>query len=165
MGKIKQIRNGKSTITIIDKGWERIQKEIRIFEKSFTKVGLLESSGIHSDSGGLTVVMVGVFHEFGTSRGVPERRWVRRWVEKNKKSIGNKIMMLYGLVIDGKMTAKKSLQLLGAWGEKSLKQFLRDGNITPKLKPATIRRKGSSKVLIDTGQMMNSISHEEAIKR
>jgi hypothetical protein len=52
-----------------------------------------------------------------------------------------------------------ALDEAGAAIAGQLRQSIVDTN-SPPLKPATIRRKGFAKPLVDTGHMLNSIDHE-----
>jgi hypothetical protein len=52
---------------------------------------------------------------------------------------------------------KKTLEAMGQSIQGQLRQSIRDTN-TPPLKPATIRRKGHAKPLIDSGKMLDSVN-------
>lgn len=62
-------------------------------------------------------------------------------------------------VASGKTTVFVALERLGALAAGKVQQYIRNGNFAA-LKPETIRRKGSSKPLIDTGHMIQSITYE-----
>jgi len=56
---------------------------------------------------------------------------------------------------------ERLLRLVGAFLEGKVKLTIQQGRPEwPPLKPETIKRKGSSKPLIDTGKLMNSITHK-----
>jgi hypothetical protein len=56
------------------------------------------------------------------------------------------------------MTTAMALGQMGNFLVGAVRKQIRNGHFVP-LKPATIRRKGSSKPLIDTGQMMNGVTY------
>ena len=58
----------------------------------------------------------------------------------------------------GKMTANELFAKIGLKFEGMVKRKFRTGPFKP-LKPSTIRRKGSSRPMIDTGRLRNSITH------
>jgi len=119
-----------------------------ISNKPFVKVGILEGKAdqakeISGDSPnaqptGLTLVEVATFHEFGTSR-TPERSFLRATIDANKSELQTETLNIFKKVSSGSIDAMRGLK--------------------PDLDPKTIDRKGSSKPLIDTGQLVNSIQH------
>lgn len=70
----------------------------------------------------------------------------------------NKIPELLNSLPDEK---ERILKLAGAFLEGKIKElFTKTPSEWPPLKPETIKRKGSSKPLIDTGRLRNSITHK-----
>ena len=61
----------------------------------------------------------------------------------------------------GKMTAFDALDLVGIVAKTGIQQKI-SSIYSPPNSPATIRRKGSSKPLIDTGYMLASVSNSVA---
>lgn len=103
----------------------------------------------------LTVADVATFNEFGTSR-IPQRSFIRAWFDENQEFIAETLRSQLKLVIAGKLTAEKAGNRIALACEGSMKQRISRG-IPPPNAPATIERKGSSKPLIDTGQLRNAI--------
>ena len=159
---------------IIDKGWANVIRETKLAAKSFTKVGLPENStpvrGNKKGSGHEQVtemsklVMIGAVHEFGSpTKGIPERPFIRPSYDKNKEPLQNIIENEYTKIITGKSTVRLSLGRIGEWMKSKTQAQIR--SITsPPLKLRTILRKKSSKPLIDTGQMIQSINHVEGFE-
>ena len=58
----------------------------------------------------------------------------------------------------GKVDYKKLLDVIGVKAEHEVRRSIRDGNWTPN-SPATIERKGSDRPLIDTGAMIQNVTH------
>lgn len=94
-----------------------------------------------------------------TSIKIPERSFIRSGLD-NK---GNKILAdgekLLEQVLDGNLSAKNYYELLGQVAAQSIQEFVRAG-ISPKNAGLTISQKGSSSPLIDTGQLLSSITYE-----
>jgi len=128
--------------------------------KSFTKVGLFGNGGDASTN----IAERGAVHEFGTKSGkIPSRPFNRQAFSKNLKKTEKVVAIWYNKVIDGKSSTKKALQNIGEWFEGKLKEEITSGGFVA-LKSATSARKGSSKPLIDTGDMRRRITHKEVIK-
>jgi hypothetical protein len=142
----------------IDKGWTKIRAELlKLREKSVVLVGIQGelASQPHGDASN---VEIGSWQEFGTSRGVPERSFLRATIDTNRQRYAAMIQKSAERIVTGKSTVEKELAL---WGERvvgDVKQRIAKG-IPPPLKDATIKRKGSSKPLIDSGQLRNSITY------
>ena len=116
---------------------------------SFAEDGAVEGSGE------LTVAEIGAFHEFGTST-VPQRSFIRAWFDENQPFIGETLTSQMRLVMAGKLPLETAMARVALAFEGSVKQRIARG-IAPPLAKATIEAKGSSKPLIDTGQLRNAI--------
>jgi hypothetical protein len=101
-------------------------------------------------------------HELGsTKKNIPERSWMRTFFDGNldmiNKFIQQRVKMVFGLT----MTSVKASDQVGVWYSGQLKKAI---NKLPPLdatkSAATIKRKKSSKALIDTSQMINAIVHK-----
>ena len=147
-----------------DLGYGKMMTEFKAAKgESAVFVGFLRSSGTHKakDKGKpITMAQLGAVHEFGSSDGkIPERSFMRSAVDANHGKLESLIAKLSGQVMDGLMAKKKALGILG----ETVKQLMKNkivGGLQPPLKPATIQAKGSSKPLIDTGQLVNSLEWE-----
>jgi phage gpG-like protein len=112
----------------------------------------------------LKIAEIATIHEFGAPEaGIPERSMLRANDFKNKKKYLQVINRLTTEVFEGKMKPINVLEVVGLMVVSDVKNRIREG-IEPALKPETIRRKGSSKPLIDTGQLVNSVSHQVKTK-
>lgn len=111
---------------------------------------------------GNTVVEIATIHEFGI--GVPERSFIRAFVDENEALIKKKIRTLGKKVVKGTLSSKQALDILGVWLTGKIQSRIAKG-IPPALAQATIDRKGSSKPLINTGQLRSSITHETDVRR
>jgi len=138
----------------IDHGAEAL---IRRMASASVRVGVIGSKADNAHQGSaLTVADVATFHEFGL--GVPPRSFIADYVDEDESSIKVRIEKIPPAVVKG-ADLTQQLDRLGLWLTGQMKLRIRAG-IEPPLSPATIRRKGSSKPLIDTGQLWSSITHE-----
>lgn len=118
------------------------------------RVGFLEKA-TYPD--GKPVAMIAAIQEFGApSVGIPPRPFFRNMIAKKSKQWP---LAIKQTLIRADYDAEKALDIVGAAIAGQLRQSVIETN-DPPLKPATIRRKGFSKPLIDTSVMINSIDHE-----
>lgn len=125
------------------------------------RVGVLAAKGgerAHGN-GDATLVEIAAFHEFGTI-DVPERSFIRRTFTTRTADLNAVIATIVRGVVAGSLDVKRGIGLLGAWGAAAVKNTITASDIPPPLKPATIAAKGSTKPLVDTGQLLNSITWE-----
>jgi len=133
----------------------RIFSELKKLESAFTLIGIQE--GDNPNVEGILLSDIAFFNEYGTVN-IPERPFMRGWFDSDLQRIKKFAQKLYEKVADGKMTAEKALKTLGQWGQDEIRKSILKLKSPPNA-PSTIRQKGSSNPLIDTGQMMNSIHH------
>jgi hypothetical protein len=108
------------------------------------------------DAGDLDLVTVAAIHEFGL--GVPERSWLRAWVDENRTMIEADLRKAAQLVIGGKARLDVTLERVGLKFQAAIQERIVAG-IAPALAPETIARKGSSTPLVDTGQLKSAITY------
>lgn len=125
--------------------------------KSYVKVGVLgEGPKNRPRDAGPSNVELAIWHEYGT-RTAPERSFLRSTMKRNAVAYATFLGANIHLVIQQKRKLEQLLNALGAKAAADVKNTIRLG-IPPPNSPETIRRKGSSKPLIDTGQLVNSIT-------
>lgn len=148
------------TVIVRDLGLTAILKNMKAFDGVALAVGIQgpEAGAIHPDSE-LDNVGLGVIHEFGApNAGIPVRSWLRAAFDFNEA----RWLVQAAIVADKvyKTTPERPGRALGIMGEvvvADIKKRMAQG-IPPPLKQATIDRKGSSKPLIDTGILRDSIT-------
>lgn len=158
---------GKSKVTFTDKdnGWRELMTRWALNTGDLTVVvGFLRSSAFHKKKHEkdkpITVARIAAIHEFGSLDGtIPERSFMRSSIDENLVKLTKLLKKLSGLVIDGRMQKKQALGLVGQNIADAMKAKIRTGRFEP-LAESTIKAKGSSKPLIDTGQMINSIEFD-----
>lgn len=129
---------------------------------SYVKAGVVGNAAGQRSEGGLTNALLAAYQEFGTER-IPARSFINQPFDKNKGKYKRALYELLPKVLEGKMAVKRALGLIGTVAAKDMRQAIRDG-IPPPNAEATIERKGSSTPLIDTGQLLRSISHLVVLK-
>ena len=87
---------------------------------------------------------------------IPERSFLRSTFDAERKKYETALEMFTGRVIDGTMSPKQAVGLIGERHVADVVNRINAG-IPPPLKKATSDRKGSTKPLIDTAQMKQAI--------
>jgi len=158
-----------------DKGFKRLMHELsRIGDPSIT-IGIHDKDNKPYERGqgtAATTAQIGTFHEFGTldrfedsspatggKRGVPQRSFLRSTMDENQDKHADLMARATGKILDGALPVKVALGLVGAKVAADVQKKIKSG-IKPALTQQTIEEKGSSKPLIDTGQLRQSISYE-----
>lgn len=105
--------------------------------------------------GGDDLVQIGRAHEFGL--GVPERPWLRTALARHGKLWVGGLKVALKQRAQGEYTAATlTLRQVGVFAVGKVQETIRTGPWVPN-SPLTIALKGSSKPLIDTTQMINSV--------
>ena len=139
-----------------DRVWQEILRRVHRADEFYVKVGIIgqDASASHGDA---TNAEVGTAHEYGTE-DLPERSFLRSTFVRREGDLAKLQAQACRGILEGKIDAQRALALIGAWAAGAVRATItRDGEFVP-LKPATIARKGSSRPLVDTGQLVGSIS-------
>lgn len=144
-----------------DMGLKRILSELKKFENYVVKAGILSGSG---EVDGVSIVEYATWNENGVAgkKGkwkIPPRPFVKGWADSNKAQIKSTIERLYSQVADGRITAATALDKLGVFAKSGIQSYIRRGNFVPNA-ASTIKQKGSSQPLIDTGALRNAVNYE-----
>jgi phage gpG-like protein len=144
------------------KVWDALRERLRRLGRkgAHVRVGVMQSAG--NAPSGISLVELAAVHEFGSpAAGIPERSFIRSTFRERGEQLVNLTTRLAKAVIAERSSIDEALGLLGAWGADQVKRTIR-GFIEPPLKQKTIDRKGSDLPLVDTGQLINSITWEVA---
>lgn len=150
-------------VKVNTKLWDELKARAYKLDRSYVRVGVLEEKGSVTHEGSdMTLVEIAATHEFGSSDGrVPERSFIRRtFLVRVTKELAEFQTKLARAIVTKGLDPIKALRMLGAWGVAEVKKTITSEDIPPPLAESTIARKGSSKPLVDTGLMKNSISFE-----
>lgn len=88
---------------------------------------------------------------------IPERSFLRSGFDENNDRIIKNTERAIGLVLDGKMSVDDMLDLYGQQFATAIKTYIRDLS-TPENHPYTVKQKGGSNPLIETGSLLLSIT-------
>ncbi len=127
---------------------ERIRAAI--FGPSTVKVGFIQGEAPADQ------VAIASYNEFGTSR-IPERPFFRNAMSENKGSYGTLMRNDAKRIVTGEQTMSRTLDRLGLKAQGDVQQSIVDLQSPPNA-PATIKAKGSSNPLINTGSLRQSVS-------
>lgn len=144
------------SVTSRDHGAERTKRRLRDLAASpAVEVGIIGDQAAADHGEGVTVGRLAEWHEYGL--GVPERSWLRGWVDSAESTIAEAMRRLTERSVKGRVTPQQAALQLGVWCVGKIQQRIARG-IEPALHERTIERKGSSVPLIDTGQLRQSIT-------
>ncbi|MFW6086146.1 MAG: hypothetical protein ACODAG_02995 [Myxococcota bacterium] len=143
----------------VDRGYRELMRRMdRIAKvKPEVVVGIMGQSAYEQAGDDATVLDIALFHELGM--GVPRRSWLRDWYDERLPANRKRIKKLARMVLKGELDERRALELFGVRAVASIRRRIRKG-IPPALSEVTIERKGSATPLIDTGQLIRSITHE-----
>ena len=144
------------TVKDKDRGWRRM------LAIALEANPLVVTVGVQGDAeratGEISNIDLATIHEFGApGAGIPERSFIRSTLE-DQQGYRELARKLTDAVVAGKVDVPKALALFGEQVSSDIKRKIESG-IDPPNAPATVAKKGSSKPLVDTGQLKNSISY------
>jgi hypothetical protein len=141
------------------RGGEKLAAKLReltekLAQPATVRIGFLENSRYPD---GTPVAMIAAIQDFGAPRaGVPPRPFFRNMIAARKGEWPAAIAgQLKATGYDVELTLKRTGEAVAG----QLRESIQQTNVPP-LKPATIKRKGFSKPLVDTGEMLKSVSYE-----
>lgn len=138
-----------------DKGYAKMLKALT--GKSPTlKVGVFgeEASKEHE---GVSNGELATIHEFGL--GVPERSFIRSWVDENQDKAASFLRQQIEVQLkNGSEDFRQAIERLGLFCVAGIQARMSEG-IPPPLAASTIKAKGSSTPLINTGQLRSSVTY------
>lgn len=156
----------KVTVTEKDHGLAGvIEEHQKLLKKPYVDVGVL--GGEHKGEGEgaeMSNILLARVHEYGTDT-VPERSFIRSTLFEQRPAIIELVKILKHQIYTGKTTVSKALDVIGLQVQALIRGKISDGDPAwPPLSPKTIAKKGSSKPLIDTGQLQKSITYKKVMK-
>ena len=140
-----------------DKGFKNIFKKLQELKNKTLQAGILKDAGTNEK--GTYIADYASYNEFGTIN-MPARPFLSSTFDEQSEKWQSTTGKIIDNIIDGDPTIIDNL--IGLLGEQvvgDIKEKI-DSNVPPPLSPATIKRKKSTRTLIDTGIMRNSIKYE-----
>lgn len=147
-------------VQVIDHGLERL---LGALEKADAHLEL--TVGLHAEEGGapakgsgLTMVEVAELNEFGSPEGlIPPRPAISGWADENEERAIGDTRKAFEKSIEDRALPIERLEQLAQKYAGEVQQKIADG-VPPQNADSTIRKKGSSTPLIDTGTFRSSIA-------
>lgn len=151
-------------IEVDDKNLKKLKNNFNKLDY-VVKVGIL--GGKYDDvEGGTfppTIATVGLIQEFGSvKKNIPERSFIRKPLQNHLKEELAQSKTLKKVIYSENASPIDKYNILGAIAQNIITgsfENLGDGTWQPNA-PATIKQKGSSQPLIDTGRLRKSITFE-----
>jgi len=153
---------------VTDTGMSAFMASVKALQKTRGRVGVLadapKKEGTRTGKRGrqiqqaATLAQVAAAHEFGTDK-IPQRSFIRATMDIHAKDILAMMERLVAQVLTGAITPAVAMERLLIFAQGLVQKRIAVG-IDPPLKPETIARKGSSKQLIDSGQLRSSITYQ-----
>ncbi|MFZ7222718.1 hypothetical protein [Avibacterium avium] len=143
-------------VKINNKGLEQELTLMQKFANASVKIGIQSDAGQHKESGA-DVVDIAIWNEFGTEK-TPSRPFIRQCFAEHQGLVEQHLQRIVLSVTKGS-DLRRELARLGQWYEGKQKHTLRHYPWKSNSK-ATVKRKKSSKPLIDTAQLVNSIRYQ-----
>ena len=140
-----------------DNVMRKLQNAVRDTGVQGVEIGFF-SSARYPD--GTPVAAVAAWQEWGTEH-IPERPFKRASIKKISAELRPELCRYQNNIDPETMSVHRQLaDLLGAQGAGIIQDTIADGSFSPNPPnaPATVARKGSSRTLIDTGRMRQSVT-------
>lgn len=170
----------------IDKGMKKIKKEVEKFKRSYVAVGVLSKAGSYSKGEKANLADVATWNEFGVpSRNIPARPFMAQTFDRSKDQVRAMIEGAFKEITEGRGTANGALKKIGVYYVGQVKETFVKGEFVENSAYTKAKKEGknkankkklkkvtnekfkagvkSSRPLIDTGRLRNSIDHEVKI--
>ena len=143
-----------SNVVDRDLGLKAFIRQLEVARTVEVAVGILEGS---TNREGLSIAEYGAANEYGTTN-IPSRPAHRMAFDENVSKIRSDMDQQASLVMTGQTDIRRALSAVGMKHVDRVKRKI-GSNIQPPNHPETIRRKKSSRTLIDNGDMINSVHY------
>jgi hypothetical protein len=139
-----------------DLGLKKFIKELAEADRVFVTVGVHQGE---KDADGTDIAEYAAANEYGTDN-IPSRPFMRTTFDANISKIQGRMDYGYRRVQEGFGTTFAVMSRIGAWYADQVQNTIETVDFLPRLKDATVKaKKGSTKTLIDSGAMKNSIRY------
>lgn len=148
-------------VTVSGDGMADIFKGLRFLKENQLLVGIPQDAPSRDDDEPTNAELAYIHSNGSPKHGIPARPFLEPALDQTdvQEKITKCMKEAAVFAIDGDESgAMRKLDDAGTYGEEAAKDYITSGDFAPN-KPATIKRKGSSKPLIDTASMQNSITH------
>lgn len=156
----KLIKAKKKKVVVKDRGFSERQRELRKFNRATFAIGVFAEEGSKEYADGTTIADVAAWNEYGVPGKIPARPFVGGYLEEKRPAIQELLKRLSAGVAAGKYSAEEAAERAGSTLAGGMKKRIAEGSAFAPNAPSTVARKGSSKPLIDTGQLRSAITYE-----
>lgn len=134
---------------------KKLQKILKELADKEVRVGFQQGKATEED--GTDICDIAAWNELGTVN-MPSRPFLRMSVDDNSDKINSFMSAQKRSIIKGE-SADRILKKIGIFQKDLIQEKITEGSFAPNA-PSTIKAKGSSKPLIDTGRMRQSVNFE-----
>lgn len=134
---------------------KKLQKILKELADKEVRVGFQQGKATEED--GTDVCDIAAWNELGTVN-MPSRPFLRMSVDDNSDKINSFMSAQKRSIINGE-PADRILKKIGIFQKDLIQEKITEGSFAPNAL-STIKAKGSSKPLIDTGRMRQSVNFE-----
>jgi hypothetical protein len=144
--------------------YKKIIDAVAFLKKHEVCIGIPESTAKRNDNKGTPVNNAELLfiHTNGSPvNGIPPRPVLEPAIKKNQERVSNNLQKAVDAAVEGRQKdIMSALEMAGMDGQNIARAFFTDSDngFAPN-DPSTIKRKGSDKPLIDTGEMRKSITY------
>lgn len=144
--------------------WEAVKRRVADLGRAHVRAGVVGPPATSTHGGtNLTNGEVAILHELGNpSTGLPARSFVGETMRDPtvQSQLAALQAKLTAAVVAGRIGRDQALGLIGAFMAAAIQRTITSGHVAPPLKPATVEAKWSSRVLVDSGQLVAAIGFE-----
>lgn len=132
----------------------KFQKMLKDLTEKEVRVGFQRGEVTEED--GTDICDVAAWNELGTIN-MPSRPFLRKSVDENETKIDNFLQSKQSDFVRG-VSAEQILKEIGIFQKDLIQEKITEGSFVPNVE-STIRKKGSSRPLIDSGRMRQSVNY------
>lgn len=137
-----------------DKGLKHFMREMREADRAYVTVGVHEGE---RNIEGANIAEYAAANEYGTEN-IPSRPFMRTAFDENTGAIQKDMAGLVNMAKRGGSVVQ-GLRVVGEKHQQRIQRTIKGRDFLPKLAESTVKAKGSTKTLIDSGAMVNSIRY------
>lgn len=150
-----------NSFTDKDLGYTRVINELTLIDDTGVEVGFIGEDRYPS---GVPIALVAAWHEGEVDNDrIPNRPFLGPTMDRHRQEYGRVMRRGITRILDGHISLENFLAVLGERTTADVKQMIIEVKVPPN-SPATIRKKGSSNPLIDTGTMLANVTYRVSIK-
>lgn len=132
----------------------KFQKMLKELAKKEVRIGFQHGKATEED--GTDICDVAAWNELGTAN-MPSRPFLRKSVDENEGKINSFLQSKKKDLVRG-VPAEQVLKEIGIFQKDLIQEKITDGSFAPNAE-STVRQKGNSKPLIDSGRMRQSVNY------